>query len=79
MLLSVEKIIEKMKTQPNGIRFAEAERVLNHLKYYETRQKGSHKRFKNEETQDSITIPEQNPLKAVYVKQILGMLGDDEL
>jgi len=75
---SVEKIIEKMKNQPNGIRFAEAEKVLNYLDYYETRQKGSHKRFKNEENQESITMPEQNPLKIVYVKQILNMVGDDE-
>jgi len=75
---SVEKIIEKMKSQPNGVRFAEAEKVLNYLKYYETRQRGSHKRFKNEESQETMTIPEQNPLKAVYIKQILEMLGDDE-
>jgi len=31
-----------------------------------------------EDYQLYITIPEQNPLKAVYVKQILEMLGDDE-
>ena len=74
---TIEKIIEKMKNQPYGVRFAEAERVLNHIGFYETRQKGSHKRFKNAETQESITIPEQNPLKAVYIKQILEMLGDD--
>ena len=75
---SIEKIIEKMKNQPNGIRFSEIEKVLNYLEYYETRQKGSHKRFKNKEKQESITLPEQNPIKAVYVKQILEMLGDDE-
>jgi predicted RNA binding protein YcfA (HicA-like mRNA interferase family) len=75
---SVEKIIEKMRNQPNGIRFKEAEKVLNYLEFYETRQKGSHKRFKNTETQEAITIPEKTPLKAVYVKEILEMLGDDK-
>jgi len=74
---SVEKIIEKMKTQPNGIKFSEVEKILNYLDFYETRQKGSHKRFKNENLQEAITIQVQNPLKAVYIKQILKMLEDN--
>ena len=40
---SVEKIIEKMKRQPNGIRPEEADKVLRAYGYEGVRQKGSHK------------------------------------
>ena len=39
----IEKIIEKMKCQPNGIRVSEAEKVLDHYGYRFDRQKGSHR------------------------------------
>jgi len=38
----IEKIIEKMKNQPHGIQFSEAERVLAAYGYAFERQKGSH-------------------------------------
>ena len=44
--------------------------------FYETRQKGSHKRFNNKSTNETLTLPVQNPLKAIYIKQILKLLGD---
>ncbi len=74
---SVKKIIEKMKTQPSGIKFSDVEKILNYMDFYETRQKGSHKRFKNKTTKETLTLPVQNPLKAVYVRQILRLLGDE--
>lgn len=74
---SIEKIIDKMKNQPNGIKFSEIERILNYMDFYETRQKGSHKRFKNNNTDETLTLPVQNPLKSVYIKQILKLLGDE--
>ncbi len=74
---SIEKIIEKMKNQPNGIKFSEIEKILNYMDFYETRQKGSHKRFKNKITNETLTLPVQNPLKAIYIKQILKLLGDE--
>ena len=44
---SVEKIIEKMKRQPNGIRPEEADKVLRAYGYEGVRQKGSHKQYLN--------------------------------
>ena len=73
----IEKLIEKMKNQPNGIKFSEVEKILNYMDFYETRQKGSHKRFKNKATNETLTLPVQNPLKAIYIKQILKLLGDE--
>lgn len=74
---NIEKLIEKMKNQPHGIKFSEIEKILNYMNFYETRQKGSHKRFKNDITNETLTLPVQNPLKAIYIKQILKLLGDE--
>lgn len=42
----MEKIIEKMKNQPNGIKLQEAEKVLNGYGYNKNRQRGSHILYK---------------------------------
>ncbi len=44
---SIEKLIDKMKRQPNGIRPEEAEKVLIAYGYIPVRQKGSHKQYLN--------------------------------
>lgn len=71
---SVEKIIDKMKRQPNGIRPEEAEKVLKAYGYEPVRQKGSHKHYLNKETGDLTTIKQENPLKKAYVVDILGRI-----
>lgn len=74
-MAGVEKIVEKMKRQPNGIRFSEAAKVLNAYGYELVRKAdGSHRHFRNSKG-NVITIKEENPLKAVYVKDILGRIG----
>jgi predicted RNA binding protein YcfA (HicA-like mRNA interferase family) len=70
---TVDKIIEKMKNQPNGIRMSEADRVLNVKGYRLDRQKGSHRQYINA-SGDVITIKDETPLKAVYVKDILSRI-----
>ncbi len=72
---TVEKIIEKMQAQPNGIRPLEAERVLSAYGYKPVRQKGSHKHYLNVNTGDLITIKQENPWKKVYVMDILNRIG----
>ena len=71
----VDKIIEKMYEQPNGIRAAEAEKVLIAYGYMPVRQKGSHKHYLNSATGDLITIKQETPLKKVYVTDILNRIG----
>lgn len=73
---NVEKIIEKMKRQPNGIRPEEADKVLNARGYEGVRQKGSHKQYLNKGTGDLITIKQECPLKKVYVVDILSRIGE---
>ena len=70
---TVEKIIEKMNNQPNGIRMPEADKVLTAYGYSLARQKGSHCHYINA-TGNVLTIKKENPLKAVYVKEILSRI-----
>ena len=69
-MANVEKIIEKMRRQSNGIRIEDADKVLIANGYRLDRQKGSHRQYINA-VGDVITIKDDNPLKAVYVKDIL--------
>jgi predicted RNA binding protein YcfA (HicA-like mRNA interferase family) len=71
---TIEKIIDKMKRQPNGIRIEEAEKVLSGYGYRFGRQKGSHRSYINEKG-DVMTIKVENPLKAVYVKDIISRIS----
>lgn len=72
----VDKIIEKMHRQPNGITMAEADKVLTASGYRFARQKGSHCHYINSEGQ-VITIKKEHPLKAVYIKDILKRIKED--
>jgi predicted RNA binding protein YcfA (HicA-like mRNA interferase family) len=72
----VEKIIDKMKRQPNGIRPEEADKVLQAYGYETVRQKGSHRQYLNKDTGDLTTIKQENPLKKAYVDDILNRIND---
>ena len=71
---NIDKIIEKMKRQPNGIRPEEAEKVLYAYGYQLVRHKGSHKQYLNKHTGKLTTIKQENPLKKVYVIDILNRI-----
>lgn len=74
-MAAVDKIIEKMKRQPNGIRPIEAENVLRAFGYEIVRQKGSHRHYLNRNSGDLITVKQENPLKKVYITDILRRIG----
>ena len=72
----INKLMEKMKRQPNGIRFNELKKVLEYYGYRMKSKKGtSHRNFINEKG-NVITIKEDNPLKAVYVKDVLRRIKE---
>jgi predicted RNA binding protein YcfA (HicA-like mRNA interferase family) len=73
-MANVDKIIEKMKRQPNGVSMSEADKVLTASGYKLARQKGSHCHYINMGG-DVITIKKSSPLKAVYVKDILSRIS----
>ena len=73
---NIDKILQKMKRQPNGIRFQELRKVLEYNGYKMKSKTGtSHRQFINSKG-DVITIKEENPLKAVYVKDVLKRMGE---
>ncbi len=71
---NVDKIIDKMKRQPNGIRPEEADKVLNAFGYKLVRQRGSHRQYLNKKTGELTTIKKETPLKKVYVVDILNRI-----
>ncbi len=73
--MEIEKLVEKMRRQPNGIRFAEAEKVLNYYGYYLVRQKGSHVHFLNDKG-ELLTIKAETHLKKVYIVNILNRIAE---
>ena len=74
ILPTIDKLIQKMKRQPNGIRPEEAEKVLKAFGYEPVRQKGSHKHYLNKSTGDLTTIKQENPLKKAYVVDLINRL-----
>ena len=72
--MDIDKILSKMKNQPNGIRHEEASKVLIYFGYRLDRQKGSHMQYVNEKG-DVFTLKKESPLKAVYVKEILSRIS----
>lgn len=73
--VQVDKIIQKMRNQPNGIRPEEARKVLEYYGYRLDRQVGSHMQFINQNG-EVLTLPNKNPLRAVYVKDILRRVDE---
>ncbi len=73
--MDIKKLIEKMNRQPNGVRFAEAAKVLDYFGYEFVRQKGSHAHFMNEKG-ELITIKVENPLKKAYIMDILRRISE---
>ena len=74
-MVGIEKLIRKMKNQPNGISPQEAGKVLNAKGYRFARQNGSHCQYVNENG-DVITIIDKNPLKKAYIVEILERIGE---
>jgi len=75
-MASIEKLIEKMRNQPNGITIEEVSKVLAAKGYSFARQKGLHCHYINK-TGDVITIVQRKPtIKKVYVVEVLDRIGE---
>jgi len=70
-MAGIEKIITKMKNQPNGIKVSDADKVLQHYGYRLDRQKGSHRQYINSNG-DVLTVKDETP----YVKEILHRINE---
>ena len=74
-MASVEKIIQKMRVQPKGIRPEEADKVLRTFGYELRRIRGSHKQYRDARG-DVITIVQRNRLYEYEVSDILKRIGE---
>jgi len=74
-MASIEKLIEKMRNQPAGIRFEEADHVLTAKGFRMDRQRGSHCQYiANDGAR--FTLPCKSPIKKIYVGLILDLIKD---
>ena len=72
----IGKTVAKMKSQPNGISFEEASKVLERYGYELVRQKGSHCHFRHDRG-ELITIVKETPtIKKCYIVDILARIGE---
>ena len=72
---SVEKIIEKMKNQPNGIILQEVEKVLKAYGYTKHRTKGSHNIFRRDMGDETnIPVHGKGQIKSYYIKDVLKII-----
>ena len=75
-MAGIDKIVFKMKTQPNGISYEEAFKVLEHFGFEFVRQKGSHCHFRRG-SGELITIVKETPtIKKCYVSDILARISE---
>lgn len=73
----VAKLIEKMRSQPNGINPDDAERVLKYLGFEHRNTKGSHKHFKRKSDGLWFTLViSENPMKKYLVDSILKIVDE---
>ena len=75
-MAGIDKTVAKMRSQPNGISFEEAAKVLEHYGYELVRQKGSHCHFRHN-LGALITVVKETPtIKRCYVNDILTRIGE---
>lgn len=65
----IDKKIQKLFDSPRSISSRELISILLSLGFVEKSAKGSHRAFKYQDLNITLTIPNQNPLKVGYVSQ----------
>ncbi|MDD2828511.1 MAG: type II toxin-antitoxin system HicA family toxin [Sulfuricurvum sp.] len=70
-----DKLIKAMKNNPKNILFEDIKKLLEDYGYVCHNSGGSHFVFRKENT-TTIVIPYHKPIKAIYVKHVLEILGE---
>ncbi|MFV0482092.1 MAG: type II toxin-antitoxin system HicA family toxin [Campylobacteraceae bacterium] len=71
-----DKLLEKIKNNPKNIDFDTIKKLLEKNGYECFNTGGSHYVFRKK-SKESIAIPYNKPIKAIYVKQVLKVLEED--
>jgi predicted RNA binding protein YcfA (HicA-like mRNA interferase family) len=70
-----DKLLEKMKRNPKDISFVDLKKILEKSGYIGINTGGSHWVFRKDGYL-SITIPYKRPVKIIYVKKVLEIIGE---
>lgn len=72
-----EKLLRRLRSTPNDMRFEELKKILEHYGYSNVGIAGSHYTF-SRENHDTISIPKHNPIKKPYVKLVKSIVEMEE-
>lgn len=70
-----DKLLKAMKNNPKDVPFEDIKKLLESRGYICSNNSGSHFIFRKENC-DHIVIPYNKPIKAIYVKHVLSILGE---
>jgi len=69
-MTKLEKIIEQFWSRPSSLKFIQIEKILLHLGFEKVEAKGSHKKFKHNQSEKDLIIPtHNNECKDFYKRQ----------
>jgi len=70
------KILEKLKNNPNNVRFETIQDLLLHFGFKERQPSGGSSHYTYTFKSTIITIPKHKPLKKIYVSRVLELLEE---
>lgn len=76
-MASIDKLIDKLRRQPNGISPTEMEKVLLAIGYISSGATGSHKQFRQKGKPIYTLVISKNPVKAYQVKELLKIIDEE--
>ena len=69
-----EKLIEKIKNNPNNVKFETLQNLLIYYGFSERQPKGGSSHYTYNYKDYIITIPKHKPVNKIYVKRVLEIL-----
>ncbi|MDE0089100.1 MAG: type II toxin-antitoxin system HicA family toxin [Candidatus Poribacteria bacterium] len=73
-----EVLLDKARRSPNGLKFREFERLLQHCGWTQRRQRGSHRIWYSPNGYRLIIQPDQSMAKGYQVRQFLKQYNQEE-
>lgn len=72
-----DKLLKNIENNPKNVRFETIKKLLEKAGYIATNNRSSHWQFRKE-GKDTITIPYNRPIKAIYVKEVIKAIKEDK-
>jgi len=69
-----DKILNKMKQNPDGWRIQDIETVAKRYNLQVRKPTGSHVIIKQKGQYDKVSIPAKRPIKTIYIKQFIKLI-----